>query len=337
MALTEVYVDPSIAADSGTGTIGDPYGDLEYAIEQTTFDTTNGTRVNIKSGTAEVLAANLATAMNDAVTTPAWNPSASQPCVFQGYTTVAGDGGVATIDGNGAQLFNDAAFDFIQWIDLHLTNSGASYLVDVDDYHTFFRCEFSNSSGGGVQVDNYTNIDSCYFHDITGGLCVNPVFGLTLTNCYIDVDGATGIQSSYHCNIRNNIIKVTGSVSGISVQNGAIVCNNSIIGNGLNTGSGIRVITDGTGAYISNNLIEGFAGAGAEAAWVDAGNTVNTYFAGNAYYNCTSGFTGLIASVSEDNEALTASPFNDAANGDFSPVDVGNVLEGALPQIIGMP
>ena len=54
MAITEVYVDPSIAADSGAGTVGDPYGDLEYAIEQTTFDTTNGTRVNIKIGRAHV-------------------------------------------------------------------------------------------------------------------------------------------------------------------------------------------------------------------------------------------------------------------------------------------
>ena len=44
MAITEVYVDPSIAGDSGVGTIGDPYGDLEYAIEQETFDTKKCTR-----------------------------------------------------------------------------------------------------------------------------------------------------------------------------------------------------------------------------------------------------------------------------------------------------
>ena len=50
MAITEIYVDPAINADSGTGTIGDPFGDLEYAIKQTTFDTTNGTRVKISIG-----------------------------------------------------------------------------------------------------------------------------------------------------------------------------------------------------------------------------------------------------------------------------------------------
>ena len=55
MAFSEVYVDPSIAADSGTGTIGDPFGDLEYAIEQSTFDTTNGTRVNNSNVTVAAL------------------------------------------------------------------------------------------------------------------------------------------------------------------------------------------------------------------------------------------------------------------------------------------
>lgn len=55
MALTEVYVDPSIAGDSGAGTVGDPYGDLEYALEQVTRDATNGDRFNIKAGTDEIL------------------------------------------------------------------------------------------------------------------------------------------------------------------------------------------------------------------------------------------------------------------------------------------
>jgi len=34
MALTEIYVDPAIAANSGTGTSGDPYGDLQYALNR---------------------------------------------------------------------------------------------------------------------------------------------------------------------------------------------------------------------------------------------------------------------------------------------------------------
>ena len=100
MAITEIYVDPSINADSGTGAIGTPYGDLEWAIEQATFDTTNGTRINIKAGTAEILAASLDTALNSASPSAAWVPTPTAQLIFQGYTTAAGDGGKGDIDGN---------------------------------------------------------------------------------------------------------------------------------------------------------------------------------------------------------------------------------------------
>ena len=56
MAITEVYVDPAINGNSGTGTLVDPYGDLQYALDTKARDSTNGDRFNIKAGTAEVLA-----------------------------------------------------------------------------------------------------------------------------------------------------------------------------------------------------------------------------------------------------------------------------------------
>ena len=59
MAITNYYVDPSINANSGTGTIGDPFGDLQYALDTVTRDSTNGDQFNIKAGTAEVLTGTL--------------------------------------------------------------------------------------------------------------------------------------------------------------------------------------------------------------------------------------------------------------------------------------
>jgi hypothetical protein len=56
--MADIYVDPSINANTGTGTIGDPYGDLQYAITSTTQGT-SGDQFNIKSGTAEVMAGSL--------------------------------------------------------------------------------------------------------------------------------------------------------------------------------------------------------------------------------------------------------------------------------------
>ena len=122
MALTELYVDPSIAADSGAGTIGDPYGDLEYCLEQEDYDLTNGIRVNIKAGTDEVVAAELSVAMASTAApgkSVAWVPTQAAPCVFQGYTTAAGDGGKGGISGGGSvSIYSDTALDFVHFVDL---------------------------------------------------------------------------------------------------------------------------------------------------------------------------------------------------------------------------
>ena len=123
MAISEIYVDPSIAADSGTGTIGDPFCDLEYAIEQTTFYTTNGTRVNVKAGTDEVLAAVINTAMADTGTTVAWVPAIAAQMIVQGYTAAAGDGGIGGISGGGS-IGIMTTDQFVSFIDMHLHNCG---------------------------------------------------------------------------------------------------------------------------------------------------------------------------------------------------------------------
>ena len=103
MPITEVYVDPSINFDSGTGTLVDPYGDLEYAIREETFDLVNGTRLNIKAGAVETLVAPLNTSFADTSVSIAWPIGATgTPSVtLQGYTATAGDGGQGDISGGG--------------------------------------------------------------------------------------------------------------------------------------------------------------------------------------------------------------------------------------------
>ena len=100
-APSETYVDPSIAANSGTGTIGDPYGDLQYALDTMTRDSTNGDRINIKSGTAEVLTGTISLASYGP-------PRFDYYLVLEGYDSVAGDGGIGAIDGNAGNftIFN---------------------------------------------------------------------------------------------------------------------------------------------------------------------------------------------------------------------------------------
>jgi hypothetical protein len=53
-APTDSFIDPSIAGNSGSGTIGDPWGDCQHALDTVTRDATDGDRMCIKEGTDEI-------------------------------------------------------------------------------------------------------------------------------------------------------------------------------------------------------------------------------------------------------------------------------------------
>lgn len=349
MAISEIYVDPSIAGDSGTGALLDPFGDLEYAIEQTTFDTTNGTRVNIKAGTDEVLAAKLETALADTGTTAAWSPSETAPLIIQGYSSVAGDllgtGTTAGISGGGlVGIFQDGTRDYTHLINLHMHNTGANSIAALDEQCSIIQCEAYNTTGNGVAVDNQGLITECYVHS-TGAINrtgIKADVGSEISYNYVDMDEwSSGIWGGGATStINNNIIVISGT--GASAKQAinsteASVINNSIYSSVAYTGAGIRVATNDFCQAVVNNLIEGISGAG--GVGIDFGtNTSIVRFGGNAVYNCTTAYdapTEYVVYDLGDNETLTESPFTDAANGDFSPVDTGNVIEGALPNIIG--
>jgi len=348
MALTEIYVDPSIAADSGAGTIGDPYGDLEYAIEQETFDTTNGTRVNIKAGTDEIIAANLETALADTSVSAAWVPSEDAPLVIQGYTSAAGDGGIGGISGGGAALsILNTTRDFIWLIDLHLHNvTGANRIIDLDSYSTILRCEINNGADTGVVIGSNCVIQSCYIHDVGANnrhgiqASGNNRIAFNYIDCGEGTDkGQYGIFAiGTSCSIENNIIIAAPSYYGIGIaSNGSMVNNNSIFAV-AGTAAGINLSANSYVPTVMNNLVEGFSGVGGIGIVFSASTTVGV-LDGNAAYNCTTDFdTGTIDVLIENgagNESLSASPFTNAAAGNFSPVDTGSVKEGSIPQIIG--
>lgn len=341
MAVTEIYVDPSIAGDSGAGTIGDPYGDLEYAIEQETFDTTNGTRVNIKAGTAEVLAANLDTALADTGTTAAWVPSDSAPLIFQGYTATAGDGGTGEISGGGSVPILDTSLDYIHFRDLKIGNVGANSVLNLDRYSSVVRCWLHTSSGDAARGHLQFVVSQCYFSDITGGsltsvLSVESSGARFDYNHIISNSGAIGIGVRFGATAKFNIIECRHVESiGISVIDDASVEFNSIYSSASGTDNGITVAAAAEAVVVANNLIQGFSGSGGTGIEIAANSQV-AYFHGNAVYDCETAISNSGDVVwASDNETLSATPFADAANGDFSPVDTGNVKEGALPQVIG--
>ena len=92
--------------------------------------------------------------MADVSVSIAWVPTlGGKNCIFQGYTAVAGDGGIGTISGGGSVSICDGDQAYVQFIDLHLTNSGAAQLLDMGSYNSFIRCEVDTSSFNGSAID----------------------------------------------------------------------------------------------------------------------------------------------------------------------------------------
>lgn len=349
MAYTEIYVDPAIAANSGTGTVGDPYGDLDYAIVQTTQGAA-GTRFNIKRGTDEVLTRELGQAFADTSVRAAWVVNAvTTPTILQGYDTVAGDlagtGNRAGISGGGSvMVLNGAIVLYFSFIDLHLHNSGlqSGGVVRTAGNSSLIRCEIDNNIGRGCLLGTGSLVIGCYLHNVTTNaidLASGFAYGNIVTNTgskemAIGINmGATGVAM-------NNIISVDGATQGIVCADRA----NSVVGNSIYSagGTGIGIYFYDTGGYISNisnNLIEGFSGSGGLGIKLLGSTYSIAYGARNLIYDCETAISlpgdfigtfdthGLAAFY----ETLTVSPFADAAGFDFSPVDTGNVKEGAYP------
>lgn len=343
MAITEIYVDPSLAADTGAGTVGDPYGDLEYAIVQTTFDTTNGTRVNVQAGTAEIMVSTMTAAMADTSVSAAWLQTATAPCVLQGYTTAAGDGGKCEINLNDNTM-TTGADAYMIFIDMHIHNSSTSADVfSLGSNCVFIGCELNNMVGIGIDVTSYATIMNCYFHDIGAGRMARG--GMNISNCVFDSTTTAKVPaccitqgSSSAAHTYRNLIICNSTTDGIVMANRGSVSHNAIWSDG---GSGVGIQLVGSNIQISgvtNNLVEGFSASGGIA--VDLTGTSNLSLAaygGNSVYDCETAFNDpeYIWKNLGGNETLSASPFTDAANGDFSPVDTGSVKEGALPQDFG--
>lgn len=340
MAMSEIYVDPSINADSGTGTIGDPFGDLEYAIKQTTFDTTNGTRVNVKSGSTEYLQADLGTAQLDTVTTVAWVESVTAQAVIQGYTAAAGDGGRATIDctTSGSLIGTPTARRYQNLIDLDIVNTSA-LVINTYAETTVMNCSIEgNASAKCVSMTGVYNVfhNNYVYGHTSGSYCVD-LSSVIVTNNYISQSGTgpTLWVLDGDAYIANNILVIGhADGDGIYTSGNSCIVNNSIYNStGVGTGQAIYLYTTG---LINNNLIEGFNGTGGRAIDVQTTTKPVLSIQGNGFYNNESNFNGTAITLYEsDNETLGVSPFTDAANGDFSPVDTGNVKEGSSPGVIG--
>lgn len=310
MAISEVYVDPSIAGNSGTGTIGDPYGDLQYALNTEARDATNGDRFNVKAGTAEVLTATLSW-------TTYGTPTAAAPCYIQGYTSAAGDGGIGEISGNAtykiATLLNYTVLKDMKIGNVgnnDIVTGGSGHHVNVE-YHTATK-----TSGIAVGPTD-ANYSRCSFHDIEATMLGGTrarAFGCTF------YEGSASCVAAYDANnwgaFIGNVVSVKSTGTGITNTGSSnlIIANNIIYGAASN-GSGIQL--DGTHVLIVNNILEGFSASGGEGLLISGTSRSGRVAGYNGFYNCATNINGTGYDDLGSDSSYSASPFVDAANGDF--------------------
>ena len=324
-APTEVYVDPSIAGDSGAGTIGDPYGDLEYALATVTQDATNGNRINIKAGTDEVLSAALAIVANYGT------PTISAPLIFQGYTSAAGDGGIGGISGGESVGIHTATLNYVYWFDLHLHNCGSNNCL-VISRSSCGNLEVNNLTGNGIVAIDGGSVFNCNVYNIAGvGVNTSSASkrAVLVDSCYFKNDATNKFTSAIELSdsslATRNIVSVDSTSNGIkAIGSGAHhITNNSLFSNGGE--SSAAIFGDGTtdwNAVIANNLIEGWSGT----AGKDIDRAPNARFAiiyGNGVFNVTNteyddiGQQGWLATA-QDNQVLTVSPFAQSGSDTFA-------------------
>jgi hypothetical protein len=335
---TAYFVDPSIAAASGAGTIGDPYGDLQHALDTITRDSTNGDKINIKAGTDEVLssAMSLATYGTPTVAAPLW---------LVGYTSAEDDQGVGGIDCNGNAFYAAASTqDGFQFIDLEIHNCAGNRCINLDNDVSLIRVEIHNLTGASspaVDIDNRGILLGCYLHNINDvGYAINGADNVSMMNYFENGTQKfdTCIQFATSNPIAFSIMDLDSNSDGIDSQAAAVhIFNNSIYAN-AGTGEGINCGYNNNYGFVHNNVIEGFSGTGGDGFALGSTSKLQLVM-GNAAYNNTTHYTygtGRVPfkgwnSTTDTNETLSASGFTSASTGDFSPVDTGSMDGGSFP------
>ena len=337
MAYNEIYVDPSIDTDSGTGTSGDPYGRLQYALDNATRGGNGANnRFNVKAGTTTTLSAPLSMSTFG-------SGNVNEPCTIQGYTSSPGDGGIATIDGNGGNFHIFGATLSVDWYwqfeDMRLTNTGtAAVFGQYANYLMCTNCEISDGLETIVDSAASELFERCYIKGMSAGALTR----VRVNHCFVRHGGTSAaITNNTDMVSTNNLILVESNVDGIYLNTPGTerVFNNSILctAGGTLTNRGIQVYRPRT-CNVINNLIEGFNSA----------LLVNNYqfganFRSNAAFDCVNIREDSFDCQFDDTETLISSPF--AKTGSlptdftsttfwsdvyayFKPVDTGNVLNG---------
>tara|TARA_R110000824_G_scaffold138169_4_gene302842 strand:- start:224 stop:1345 length:1122 start_codon:yes stop_codon:yes gene_type:complete len=333
-APTNYYVDPSSGDDFiGDGSSGNPWASVAHALGGgATRDSTNGDQINIKSSASDTSAGVDPSGMYG-------NPTSAAPLIIRGYTSSANDGGIGVLDGSSSAIISTTS-DFVNLVDLRFTNSGSSALVTGNNNWSVMRCQFDNTTGNALDLDDDARIVNCYFKDI-GGVAIFPAQRTFIRACTFHNDGGgkeftnavTAASTSGWMIVEECIFKLTGASVGVThgASSGYLEVRNCSFYSVSGTGAGVTGDLSFRVAVCVNNLVEGFSGSGGYGIRLRSWEAIT--YGNNAAYNNATNYNITSDTVFDlgDNEALSASPYTNPGSNDFTPVDTGNVLGGSYP------
>ena len=291
MSASEVYIDPTSGSNvTGDGSIGNPYAGLQYAYNNTVFNTTDGTRFNIKAGVSADVTGNAAYVFVDR--------TSAAPMTIQGYASAAGDGGVGKINTGSAAFYNTWR-QYIHVADLDVTST-LSY--NAPYYGVATGCIFR----GNITAYTHARIIGC---TVYGQITVDA-FCVVSHNLVIRTgDRNIGCDGAYTV-VANNIV-IGGTNRSINTYATLIwVFQNSVLCAG---GTGIHSQA-GTNMWY-NNLVQN-----ASTAFSSDTLANSAYSFGNASHghvtltNMKPLYNGPFNDI-----ALAGPVFVDAAGGDYTP------------------
>lgn len=309
--MADYYVDPSLGTDSGSGTVGDPWGHTGNEIQKALDNITQGAQgdnIHVKStGTVSFSGSNLDF-------TSYTNPGIEQPLCISGYTSAAWDGGIGTIDLGGGSTFVASSIDGMMWSDLDISGGTGSHQIVADNNNTVFRCKLDGgAASGGCSFDNNSHVIGCEITNVSGTL-IHTNSGIVAWNYCTQGSNNGGIVVD-SAQVIGNLVVVTHTNDRGAIalqQDRSWAMGNIVYSSVASQGEAFLVTSAAETSVLMNNYAEGFSGTGGDGFNVASGSVVNIY-KNNRWFNCTNGETlsGTVI-LDDDNSATTASGLRNA-------------------------
>lgn len=284
--MADYYVNPALASNTGTGTVGDPFGDLQHALNSVMRSATGDT-FTVTEGATEILAANLSYAIYGAPTATGW-------------LSVIGAGSGATINCNG---FGTVFPSFTIARNLSLTAYAQQGISPQGTTFSAHDCSFAGTLGEACRPSSGM-FSGCYFGPQTS-VWLRP----QTANHSVHVVGCL-FDGTIFVSLGGNTI--TGSIfrrsTGTAISNvgGDLIMDNLFIGPALSLGT--------HGARITGNLF-----VGTSAAAITTSTFRPEIVSDNAIYGHIAELSDPAMPIEHDpGVVLGANPLVDQQGGDYS-------------------